>query len=173
MVVPPTLTHGSRTAELGQRKTEPSQALLLFSFVAGAGIATALAAATASGPFAGMRPVAHSSAAPTHLVRSAVQYKEIDASALFPAPAPPATVQKVVHVYDMPAAAPTTKEKEKDKGKSEHKGGPQPAQSSQPSERPAPKDQHAPPTPKPQPQSTPEPQPTPQPSEPPNGVPGQ
>jgi hypothetical protein len=155
-------------AELGQRKTEPSHALLLFSFVAGAGIATALAAATASGPFAGMRPVAHSSAATTKLVRSAVQYTEIDASALFPPPAPPATVQKVVHVYDMPAAAPTTKDKGKEK--SDHKDRVQPAQSARPTDRPAPKDQHAPPTP--QPRATPEPQPTPQPSEPPNGVPG-
>jgi hypothetical protein len=56
MVVPPTLTHGSRTAELGQRKTEPSQALLLFSFVAGAGIATALAAVTGSGRSFERRP---------------------------------------------------------------------------------------------------------------------
>ena len=46
MVVPPTLTHGSRMAELGQRKTEPSHALLLFSFVAGAGIATTAATTT-------------------------------------------------------------------------------------------------------------------------------
>jgi hypothetical protein len=147
MVVPPNLTHASPTVESGQKKAEPSQALLLFAFIAGAGIATALAATTASGPFAGMRPVAHRSSAPAHLVKTTVPFTQIDASVLFPAPAPPATVQQVVHVYDLPAPAPSTAKA--GKTEKEHKSHPQ--STPEPAEHSSapPQDHHAPPTPEP------------------------
>jgi hypothetical protein len=110
MIVPPTLTHASFIADRGQAKTEPSRAAVLSVLVVGAGIVAALAAATASGPFAGLRSPTHSTGATSHLVRTVILVTPIDASTVFPPPAPPATVQKVVTMYDVPApaAAPAT-----------------------------------------------------------------
>jgi hypothetical protein len=106
MVVPPALTHGGFVADQRQSRAEPNRAPLLFVLVVGAGIVAAVAAASATGPFAGLRQPARSIAATSHLVRAAIPATPIDASTLFPPPAPPAVIQKVVTVYDAPAPAP-------------------------------------------------------------------
>jgi hypothetical protein len=138
LIFPPTLTHGPVAADSAQSKAGRNRiALLLVLLAAAAGLVAAIAAASASGPFAGLRPRAHPSGQ-THLVRNVMPTAEINASALFPTPAPPATVQKVVNVYDLPAPAPAPARAAEtsgtsDKSESDHsRSGPAPTPSGQP-----------------------------------------
>jgi len=78
--------------------------MLVAGVIVAAGVVTTVAASAASGPFASLRVYAKS-----HLVESKIPSTAINASALYPPPAPPATINKVVNVYDIPpraAAAP-------------------------------------------------------------------
>jgi hypothetical protein len=71
--------------------------VLVAVLTTGAGALSAVAAAHASGPFAGLHP------APIHLVQRQVPAAPLDASALYPAPTP-AVIHKVVDMYDLPVA---------------------------------------------------------------------
>lgn len=77
-------------------KTNKGRIMIVAGVIVAAGAVTAVAASAASGPFAMLR--AH---ATSHLVGSRIPSVAIDASALYPPPAPPATIHKVVNVYDL------------------------------------------------------------------------
>ena len=85
--------------------------MLVAGVIVAAGVVTAVAASATSGPFASLRVYAKS-----HLVESKIPSTAINASALYPPPAPPATINKVVNVYDIPprtsAPAPVAKSRE-------------------------------------------------------------
>lgn len=152
MIVPRTLASGSFTADTVRPKAEPNHVALLFIIVAGAGIVAAVAAYTASGPFAGLRPATRPVSATSHIVRTVVPVAPIDASKLFPAPAPPATINQVVNAYDLPAPAPAPAHAPAVSKATGHDAAEAPSGSG-----------HAPRT---------HPNPTQSPPEPPNGVPG-
>ena len=160
MTVPPIQADGSFIADRGQAKTKRNLVAALSVLVAGAGIVAAVAAATGSGPFAGLRLLSHSSTATTHLVKTVIPATAIDASSVFPPPAPPATVQKVVTVYDMPApaAAPAREAAKSHESKSDAAEAAAKSSGSghRPKGTPAPQST-------PEPRSTPEPSPTPEP----------
>ena len=90
----------------GPIKAGASRAPLVVLLIIAAGIVAAVAAATASGPFASARPATHPVANTSRLVRNAVPTSQINASTLYPPPTAAPTVQQVVHVYDLPAPAP-------------------------------------------------------------------
>ena len=165
MTVPPIQADGSFIADRGQAKSKRNHLAALSVLVVGAGIVAAVAAATGSGPFAALRLTSHSSAATTHLVKTVIPATAIDASTVFPPAAPPATVKKVVTVYDMPAAAPasanaaSSHESKGDAAEAAAKAsgsGHRPKGTPQPNSTPQPKGT-------PEPRSTPEPSPTPEP----------
>jgi hypothetical protein len=165
MTVPPIQAGGSFSADRGQAKTRRNHVAALSVLVVGAGIVAAIAAAKASGPFAGLRLSSHSPAATTHLVKTVIPATAIDASSVFPPAAQPATVQKVVTVYDMAAAAPASAkaaDRHESKGDAAEAAakasgsGHRPKGTPQPSSTPQPKGT-------PEPKSTPEPSPTPEP----------
>lgn len=91
------MVHPPRAQGIPQK---PKQArrrsiVLVAALTTGAGALSTVAAAHASGPFAGLRP------ATPKLVSSPIATAAMDASALFPAPTP-AVVRKVVDMYDLP-----------------------------------------------------------------------
>jgi hypothetical protein len=70
--------------------------VVLAALTTGAGVLSAVAAASASGPFAGLRP------ATAHFASSQIPATPMDAHELYPAPTP-AVIHKVVDMYDLPA----------------------------------------------------------------------
>ena len=96
-----------RTAKAGPAgsKTVRTHALMITALAVGAGMASALAATSGTGPLAGLHRQHPSSIALTsHLVHGSLPVTPIDAATLFP---PSPVVQKVVDMYDLPPVTPT------------------------------------------------------------------
>ena len=92
MVYPPR----DRPTALSPKQTRRFPLVLMAVLTTGAGVLSAVSAAAASGPFAGLRPIA------SHLVNIQLPTAPIDARILYPAPSP-AVIHKVVDMFDLPA----------------------------------------------------------------------